>query len=73
MCFFTLVLRSGAEGGLLQVFEQEGFQDLGAAVEGGQDVEEPPASLATIAARHTQTPGLQAWVRERSVCVWLRC
>lgn len=55
---FTLILRSGAEGGLLQVFEQEGFEDLGAAMEGGQDVEEPPASLATITAGHTRSPGI---------------
>lgn len=60
-CVFTLILRSGAEGGLLQVFEQEGFEDLGAAVEGSQDVEQPPASLATITAMtqgHTDAPGI---------------
>lgn len=50
VCAFTLILRSGAQGGLLQVFEQEGFEHLGAAVEGSQDVEQPPASLAAITA-----------------------
>lgn len=61
VCVFTLILRSGAEGGLLQVFEQEGFEDLGAAVEGSQDVEQPPASLATITAMtrgRTDAPGI---------------
>lgn len=58
MFSFTLILRSGAEGGLLQVFEQEGFEDLGAAVEGGQDVEEPPSSLATVTARCRVHPGV---------------
>lgn len=75
---FTLILCCGAEGGLLQVFEQEGFEDLRAAVEGSQDVEQPPAPLATITARREGArihPGLQAWVRERSecVCVGLGC
>lgn len=70
--FFTLILCSSAEGGLLQVFEQEGFKDLGAAVEGSQDVEQPPASLATITARCKSAwihSGLQAWGTGRSVCV----
>lgn len=61
VCVFTLILRSGAEGGLLQVFEQEGFEDLGAAVEGSQDVEQPPASLATVTAMapgRTDAPGI---------------
>lgn len=73
--FFTLILCSSAEGGLLQVFEQEGFKDLGAAVEGSQDVEQPPASLATITAKCKNAwihSGLQAWGTERSMCVCVR-
>lgn len=70
--FFTLILCSSAKGGLLQVFEQEGFKDLRAAVEGSQDVQQPPASLATITAKCKSAwihSGLQAWGTERSVCV----
>lgn len=83
VCVFTLILRSGAEGGLLQVFEQEGFEDLGAAVEGSQDVEQPPASLATITAMtrgRTDAPGITGLGEgaERvceTVCLhaWLGC
>lgn len=48
----TLILHSCAARGLLQVFEEEGLEDFRAAVESSQDVQQPPASLATVAVEH---------------------
>lgn len=45
----TLIRRPGAERGLRQVLEQEGLEDLRAATERRQDVQQPPPSLAALA------------------------
>ncbi len=77
VCALTLILCPSAARGLLQVFQQEGLEDFRAAMESSQDVQQPPASLATIAAQHKSAQthsGLQARGRKRSVvCVGLWC
>ncbi len=74
---FTLILSPGAARGLLQVLQQEGLEDLRAAMESSQDIKQPPASLATITVQHQSAQthsGLQAQGEEGSVvCVGLRC
>lgn len=77
VCVLTLILCPSAASGLLQVFQQEGLEDFRAAMESSQDVQQPPASLATIAVQHKSAQtrlGLQARGRKRSVvCVGLLC
>lgn len=54
------------------MFQQERLEDFRAAMESSQDVQQPPASLATITAQRKSAQihsGLQARGRERSVCV----
>lgn len=70
--FFTLILCPSAARGLLQVFQQEGLEDLRAAMESSQDVQHPPASLAAITAQHKSAnihSGLQAREKRRVQCV----
>lgn len=50
--FFTLILCPSTAEGLLQVLEQERFEDFRAAMESRQDVQQPPATLAAITAQH---------------------
>lgn len=61
---FTLVLVCGAGTDILKELQQERLQNVRAAVEGGQDVEQPPSPLTAVSAwKHTNThaqlrPGL---------------
>lgn len=79
VCAFTLILCPSAARGLLQVFQQEGLEDLRAAMESSQDVQQPPASLATISVQHksAQTHTLRITGsgknEEYSVCWFVVC
>ena len=77
VCVFTLILRPSAVRGLLEVFQQEGLEDFRAAMKSGQDVQQPPATLATVAIEHESSrshSGSQAQLRKRfTVCVGLAC
>lgn len=75
VCVFTLILCPGAERGLLQVFQQERLEDFRAAMESSQDVQQPPASLATITARNARVHRYTQDYRleeERGACVCVR-
>lgn len=80
MCvyIFTLILCPCTDRCLLQVFQQEGPEDFRAAMESRQDVQQPPASLATVTAQSVSTrirSGLEAQGGERivRVCAGLHC
>lgn len=67
-CAFTLVLCPCAATSLLQVFQQERLEDFRAAVEGRQDVQQPPASLAAVTAGGARTHGHVQDHKTREAC-----
>lgn len=59
-----MVLHGGALAGVLQELQQKWLQHVGAAVERGQDVQQPPTPLAAFPATQTLTP---VWLGPRFV------
>lgn len=72
VCVCTLKLYSGTDRGLSQVFKQERLENFRAVMESSQDVQQPPASVATVTEKSPQThSGLQDRVCEEHVCVFV--